>query len=138
MLWSRPEPSSPRRPSPMALPADDSLLLLHNPRCSKSRELAAELEARGVEYGVRRYLEQPLGRAELLDLETRLARPLAEVLRTKETAYSASGLGPSSSRTAVLSALLAHPELLERPILVRGARAAVGRPIEAALALLEG
>ena len=118
------------------LPDDDSLLLLHNPRCSKSRELKVALDERGVVYEVRRYIEQPLVRSELVELERRLGRPLGEVLRTKEAAYGAAGLSPRAESAEVLSALLAHPVLLERPILVRGRRAVVGRPIEAALALL--
>ncbi len=120
----------------MPLPKDDSILLIHNPRCSKSRELKAALEARGVAFTERRYLEQPLTGPELEDLERRLGRPLGEVLRTKEAAYKESGLGPKASKAAVKAALLAHPVLLERPILVRGGRAAVGRPTDAALALL--
>lgn len=121
----------------MALPEDERLLLLHNPRCSKSCELRSALDDLGAEYDVRLYLEQPLDREELIDLEARLGRPLADLLRAKEGAYRDAGLHAAAGEAQVLEALLAHPALLERPILVRGSRAIVGRPPEAALALLD-
>jgi arsenate reductase (glutaredoxin) len=120
----------------MTLPAQ-TLLLIHNPRCSKSRALLTALEGRGAAFEVRRYLDAPLSRAELLDLEGRLGRPLAELLRAQEDAYTEAGLTPDTGPEGVLAALLDYPVLLERPILVRGPRAAIGRPIEQALALLE-
>jgi arsenate reductase len=137
----------------MALP--DGPLLLHNPRCSKSRAAKALLEQRGarVEGGrkkegprnraergarfeLRLYLEAPLSRAELTELRRRLARPAREWVRRGEPAFSAVGLGPESDDDAVLAAIAEHPELLERPILVRGERAVVGRPPENVLDLL--
>lgn len=119
------------------LPRDpNALVLLHNPRCSKSRAAKALLEARGAAFEERRYLESPLSRAELTDLAERLGRPLRELVRSKEPAYAALELGAQASDEALLGALEAHPELLERPVLVRGARAALGRPPEAILELL--
>ncbi len=122
----------------MALPKDDSLLLLHNPRCSKSRELKGALDARGVPFAVRLYLEEPLNKAELADLARRLGSPLADAVRRKESAYARAGLGDRATPAAVAAALVAYPVLLERPILVRGSKAAIGRPTGAALALLDG
>jgi arsenate reductase (glutaredoxin) len=119
------------------LPASsDRLLLLHNPRCSKSREAKALLEARGVGYAERRYLEQPLTREELLDLAQRLGRPVREWTRSQEPAFAALGLAVDAPESALLDAIARHPELLERPVLVRGARARIGRPPEAILELL--
>ena len=121
----------------MALPGDDeTLLLIHNPRCSKSRAAKALLEERGERFEVRLYLQEPLSRAELAELRRRLDRPAREWVRRGEPAFAAAGLGPESDDRAVLDAIAKHPELLERPILVRGERAAVGRPPEAILALL--
>jgi len=116
----------------------DELTLLHNPRCSKSREAKALLEARGVAFVERRYLEAPLSRAELADLSARLGRPAREWVRRKEVAFAEAGLAAGAGDEAILDAIAAHPILLERPILVRGARARVGRPPEAILALLDG
>ncbi len=119
------------------LPAtSDALLLLHNPRCSKSREAKALLDAKGVAYVERRYLEAPLTRTELADLAQRLGRPAREWTRTKEADFAALGLAPDAPDGALLDAIARQPELLERPVLVRGARAVVGRPPEAILALL--
>jgi arsenate reductase len=110
--------------------------LLHNPRCSKSRAAKALLEERGVAFTVRLYLEEPLSRAELADLARRLGRPAREWVRRGEPAFAAAGLGPASGDAAVLDAIAAHPELLERPIGVLGERAVLGRPPERILELL--
>lgn len=111
--------------------------LLHNPRCSRSRALKAALDERGVAYSERRYLEDPLDAGELARLVARLDRPAAALVRAKEPAYAATGLGPDSDDGSVLAALARHPELLERPVLIVGERAAIGRPgPEAALELL--
>jgi len=118
----------------MALPAgDDQLLLLHNPRCSKSRAARALLEERGVAFVERRYLEDPLSPAELAELAARLGRPPREWARRGEDAWT---LDDSAGDAEVLAAMAQHPVLIERPILVRGARAVVGRPPERVLELL--
>jgi len=118
------------------LPDDDTLALLHNPRCSKSRAAHALLTERGIAFVELRYLEEPLSRAELAALRERLARPAEEWVRSGEPAYAAAGLDASSTDAAILDAMAEHPILVERPILVRGTRAVVGRPIEDLLRLL--
>lgn len=120
----------------MTLPSDDSLVLLHNPACSKSRAARALLEQRGVACRERRYLDEPLSRAELEDLRDRLGRPASEWVRRKEAAFARAGLSEASGEDALLDAMAANPVLIERPILIRGKRAVVGRPPEAVLALL--
>ncbi len=122
----------------MALPeGDDAILLLHNPRCSKSRAAHALLEERGVAFQERLYLDDPLTVDELLDLQQRLGRSPREWLRTGEDAWKQAGLGADADDAAVREAIAASPILLERPILVRGTRAAVGRPLEQILELLD-
>jgi len=116
--------------------SDSSLLLLHNPRCSKSRAARGLLEARGVVFAERRYLDEPLSIAELYELAARLGRPPREWSRSGEEAWAATGLDSDASDDAILRAMAAHPILIERPILVRGRRAAVGRPPERILDLL--
>lgn len=122
----------------MSLPEnDDEILLLHNPRCSKSRRVKALLEERGVEFEERRYLDQPLTAEELADLESRLARPVREWVRAGEAAFAEAGLDDTTDEAALRAAVAERPVLLERPIVVRGRRARVGRPPEAALELLD-
>ncbi|HVH18269.1 MAG TPA: arsenate reductase (glutaredoxin) [Myxococcota bacterium] len=121
--------------TPPVLP-DTSTLLIHNPRCSKSRKALELLEERRASFELRLYLEDPLSRAELTELRRRLGRPALEWTRRGEPAFSAAGLGAESSDDAVLDAIAQHPELLERPILVRADRAVVGRPPETILELL--
>ena len=118
----------------MALPAGDGeFLLLHNPRCSKSRAARALLAERGVGFVERRYLEDPLSPAELADLAGRLGLPPRQWARRSEAAWT---LGEDAGDSEILAAMAAHPILIERPILVRGARAVIGRPPERVLELL--
>jgi arsenate reductase len=113
------------------------VVLLHNPRCSKSRAVRALLQERGVSFQERCYLEDPLSRQELQELVTRLGRPPREWVRKGESAYAEAGLGPRSDDEALLDAMAAHPILMERPIVVRGSRAVVGRPPEGVLTLFD-
>lgn len=119
----------------MPLVADDRVLLLHNPRCSKSRGAKALLEEKGVAFVERRYLEDPLSREELADLHARLGRSPHEWVRKGEDAYREAGLDGSVAEERVLDAMASHPILMERPIAVRGDRAVVGRPPEDVLEL---
>jgi len=120
----------------MPLPEDDTLVLLHNPRCSKSRAALALLEERGVSFAVRRYLDDALDRSELDDLRARLDRPPAEWIRKGESAYAEAGLDADATDDAILDAMASHPILVERPIAVRARRAVVGRPPENVLDLV--
>lgn len=113
-----------------------ALVLLHHPRCSKSRAAKQLLDERGVAYEERRYLERPLSRDELAALAKKLGRPAREWVRHGEEAYREAGLGPDSDDAALLDAMACRPVLIERPILVADDRAVVGRPPEAVLALL--
>jgi len=122
----------------MPLPTDDDRpVLLHNPRCSKSRAAKALLEERGVAFDERRYLEEPLARDELAELAGRLGLPARDWVRTGDDAWKSTGLGDDADDAAVLDAVAGEPSLLQRPILVRGERAAVGRPPERILELLD-
>ena len=113
----------------MALPqSDEEMVLLHNPRCSKSRATLALLEERGAKFELREYLSDPLSREELASVGERLGRSARQWVRAKEAAFSEAGLSGESSDDALLDAVALHPILIERPILVRGQRAAVGRP----------
>ena len=121
----------------MALPEGDEILLLHNPKCSKSRATLALLEERGVAFETRLYLEAPLDESELAELGRRLGRSPLEYTRTKQAEFAEAGLSSDSDDAAVLAAMARTPILMERPVVVRGERAAIGRPPEDVLALLD-
>ncbi len=112
------------------------VVLYHNPRCSKSRATLALLRERGVEPRVVEYLETPLDVAALGELAAKLGRPPRQWLRAKEDAYREAGLSGRSSDAELLRAIAKHPILMERPIVVVGARAAIGRPPEDVLEIL--
>ena len=121
----------------MSLPASDGeLLLLHNPRCSKSRAALALLEERKASFAVRMYLEDPLSRDELDELRRRLDRPAREWCRKGEDAFREAGLGGDAGDGELLDLMVQHPLVIGRPILVGRDRAVVGRPPEDVLDLL--
>lgn len=100
--------------------------LLHNPRCSKSRAALALLEERGVEFQVRKYLDEPLSADELRILRKRLNRAPAEWIRWGQD--EAKGLSKDAPEQELIQAIAAAPILMERPILIKGDDALVGRP----------
>lgn len=116
------------------MPAD--VIIYHNPRCSKSRETLALLRDRGVEPTIVKYLDDPPGQKRILELIDMLGIAPAALLRKKEKQYQELGLSEGSSKTAVAQAIAAHPVLLERPIVVHGGKARIGRPPEKVLEIL--
>ena len=121
----------------MAIPSDDTIVLLHNPKCSKSRATLALLEERGVAFDTRLYLEDPLSESELRSLGERLGREPVEFTRTKQAEFGEAGLSKESEGAEILAAMAKTPILMERPVVLRGNRAAIGRPPEDVLALLD-
>jgi arsenate reductase (glutaredoxin) len=112
-----------------------AMTFYHNPRCSKSRAALELLRARDVPVRVVEYLKSPPDAVELRKLARALGGARAMV-RDNETAYRDAGLDADSSDAQLLAAIAAHPILLQRPILTRDGKAAIGRPPEALLALL--
>ena len=112
--------------------------LFHNPRCSKSRAALELLQARGIDADVVLYLETPPDAAALRTLLRRLGIAPRALLRTGEDAYRELRLADTSlDDEALIAAMVAQPKLIERPILVRGERAVIGRPTERLLELLD-
>ncbi|WP_375055552.1 arsenate reductase (glutaredoxin) [Zobellella sp. DQSA1] len=115
-----------------------SLRIYHNPRCSKSRETLALLEQRGHQPEVIKYLDTPPDAAQLKILLALLGMQSArELMRTKEAEYQTLGLSEISDEDALIAAMIAHPKLIERPIVVNNGKAALGRPPEQVLDILE-
>ncbi|GAA4225550.1 arsenate reductase (glutaredoxin) [Sagittula marina] len=112
------------------------MILWHNPRCSKSREALALLEARGAQVVVRRYLEDAPGADELRGLRALLGVPVIEMMRPKEAAFKEMGLSKDADDETLLAAMAQEPKLIERPVLIAGRKAVIGRPPERVLELL--
>jgi arsenate reductase len=110
--------------------------IYHNPRCSKSRQTLALLQERGIEPEVVLYLETPPSQKQVLELIGLLGGNPLLLLRKGEEPFRRLGLGAGSSAKDVARAVSEHPILLERPIVVVGDKAALGRPPENVLALL--
>lgn len=118
----------------MAKPA---AILYHNPRCSKSRQTLELLRAQGLEPEVVEYLKTPPTAAELERILKLLGREPRELLRTGEAEYQQLGLDdPTLTRETLIQAMVDHPKLIERPILLTRGKAALGRPPENVLEIL--
>lgn len=113
------------------------LTLYHNPRCSKSRAALELLEARGLAPTVVRYLETPPDAATLRAVLGKLGIGARELLRTGEDEYKQLNLAnPALTDAQLVEAMVSHPKLIERPILVAGDKAVIGRPPEHVLEIL--
>lgn len=108
----------------------DQYVIYHNPRCRKSREGLQILRDAGIEPEVVEYLKDPPSRAAVERILRALAIEPHDLLRRKEAEYKQAGLSKTSSKAEIVAAIAEHPKLLERPVVIRGARAVLGRPPE--------
>lgn len=116
----------------------NDITIYHNPRCSKSRQTLQLLEERGIDPSIVLYLENPPTRPELRALLKKLGIGARALLRRGEPEYAERNLDdPTLGEAALVDAMVACPKLIERPIVVRGDRAAIGRPPENVLELLD-
>jgi arsenate reductase (glutaredoxin) len=114
-----------------------SVIIFHNPRCSKSRETLKLIEARGLKPKIVEYLKTPPSVAELKSILKKLGLKPDAIVRKSEPLYAELGLKDRKLDDAALIALLvANPILIERPIVVAGSKAVIGRPPETVLAIL--
>lgn len=105
--------------------------IYHNPRCSKSRQTLALIEAAGVTPDIVRYLETPPSAEELQDLLKKLGMSARQLLRKGEQDYKDNNLADTElSDQALIEAMVKFPKLIERPIVVKGNQAVLGRPPE--------
>ena len=113
-------------------------LILHNPRCSKSRQTLTLLQNNGVEPEIVEYLKTPPDTIALDEILVLVGKEPREVMRRKEEPYKALGLDdPAKTRAELVQAMVENPVLIERPIVVNdGKQAALGRPPEQVLAIL--
>jgi arsenate reductase len=113
--------------------------IYHNKSCSTSRHVLDEISQAGTDADVVQYLRTPLDRAALLELIAKLEDPPADLVR-KDDFFRAEGLGADDYVTpeAVADLLVQHPRLMQRPVLVRGGRAIIGRPKDRVAPFLAG
>ena len=115
-----------------------TVTIWHNPRCSKSRQTLALLQEKGVTPTIREYLKQPPSKAEVEALLDMVGGEPAALLRAGEAEFQALGRKKAEmSKADIVKAIVAHPVLLQRPVVVAGKKAAIGRPPEAVLPLLK-
>lgn len=108
-----------------------AVTIYHNPRCSKSRQTLQLLHDNNIEPVIIEYLRTPPSQSELTAILKALNMTPRDLLRTKEPEYHQCGLDdPTLTDDQIIQCMLEHPRLMERPIVVNGARAALGRPPE--------
>ena len=120
----------PQAPSP-------EIVIYHNARCSKSRSACEIVAGRGIEARIVEYLKTPPSRDELRTVLQKLGMKASELVRRGEEEYKQHYAGRTLTEDEWLDALIEHPILIERPIIVRGDRAVIGRPPEKVLELLD-
>ena len=110
--------------------------IFHNPKCSTSRKTLALLQERGVEPVIVEYLKSPPTKEEVKSFLALLGGDAHAIVRKKEPVYAESGLTAASTAEEVAAAIAQHPVLLERPLVIHGKKAALGRPPENVLNIL--
>jgi len=114
-----------------------TVTIYHNPRCSKSRATLEMLQERGEEIDIVEYLQTPFTADQLRDLLAKLGLAPGEVIRKGEAVFKELGLGEAGvTDDQLIDAMAANPILVERPIVVNGGKAAIGRPIENVVKIL--
>ncbi len=112
--------------------------IFHNPRCSKSRQTLELLRTQGLEPEIIEYLKTPPSREELEQVLDMLAMQPRDLMRKKEADYKASGMNnPDLDNDALITGMLEYPKLIERPIVITNNKAAIGRPPENVLSILD-
>lgn len=112
-------------------------ILLHNPKCSKSRQALKLLEEKKENFEIFMYLEEQLDKDFLKEIIEKLAMNPRDLLRTGEPAYKENNLKDTNiSDDEIINLMIAHPKLIERPIYIKGTKASVGRPPEDVLKIV--
>ncbi len=112
--------------------------IYHNPRCSKSRNTLQLLRDRGIEPEIIEYLKNPPTAEELDEILQMLDMEPRDLMRKREPEYKATGMDDDSlDRQALINGMVATPKLIERPIVIANGKAAIGRPPENVMAIIE-
>ena len=110
--------------------------IYHNPRCSKSRDSYKLFQEKNIEFETIEYLKNPITKEELTDLLSKLGIPAMELIRKGEAQYKENYKGKNLSEEQWVDAMIKFPKLMERPIVVKGDKAVIGRPIEKVIQLV--
>ena len=110
--------------------------IYHNPRCGKSRQTLALLEEKGNPPEIIRYLEVPPSKEELEEILNKLGISAEDLVRKKEKIFKENFKGKEFDEAGWLNLLVENPKLIERPIVINGDKAAIGRPPELVLEIL--
>lgn len=112
------------------------ITIYHNPRCSKSREALDILQNQKVGYTVVKYLDEPLSVDELGKIIKRLGIPPSDLIRKNESIWKENYKGKELSDEQLINLMIQHPQLMERPIVINGNKAVIGRPPQHILDIL--
>ena len=112
------------------------ITIYHNPKCSKSREGVCLLEEKGIEFETFKYLDEKITKRELTSIIKKLKIRPIELVRTKEQLWKDNFAGKELTDDEVINILLKHHVLIERPIIINGKKAVIGRPIEKILEII--
>lgn len=104
--------------------------ILHNNRCSKSRESLAFLEGEKVDFEVINYIDNPLSKEEIKELLSILNLPAKDIVRTTEALWKENFKGKDYTEEELIDILVQNPRLIQRPIVIKDGKAAIGRPLE--------
>ncbi|WP_457596539.1 arsenate reductase (glutaredoxin) [Hydrogenimonas sp.] len=112
------------------------VIIWHNPRCSKSREALKLLQEKGIEPKIYKYLDEHPTKEQIVELLKMLGARPRDIMRTKEKLYKELGLKDVEDDEKLIEAMVEHPRLIERPIVVENGKAVLGRPPEKVLELV--
>ncbi len=113
-----------------------AVTIWHNPRCSKSRQTLALLENNDITPDVRLYLQDSPNAAEIKKVLAALGLSPRDLMRRGETDYKNQGLADVNDAAALIKAMVETPKLIERPVVINGVKAIIGRPPESVLDIL--
>lgn len=106
----------------------NSIIIWHNNRCGKSREAVKYLEDKGLTFEQRLYMNEAPTKAELKDVLNKLGISAKDWARSKEAIYKELFTGKNPSENDILEAMIAHPQIIERPVIIKGNKAVIARP----------
>ncbi|MGX7666634.1 arsenate reductase (glutaredoxin) [Flavobacterium pedocola] len=112
------------------------ITIYHNPKCSKSREGVCFLEEKGIEFETFKYLDEKITKRELVSIIKKLKIKPIELVRTKEQLWKDNYAGMELTDDEVIAIMLKNHVLIERPIIINGRKAVIGRPIERILEII--